>query len=221
MDISAPNLYADDFVSHINDLPSLGANVSELLVMLDSPHANFFKIAKLVRQDPVLSSKVLRVANSALYYSGLSLTSLETAMSRLGMNELRHIAMASSMMDTFFLVGNTMDIEAFWRHCLGSANASVLLARRAKNLSQAEKSNGSTFYTCGLLHHLGILLEAWVSPDKFKYALQISTARAIPFFQAEKEIFGFSHAESGAALLRRWKFPEVVVESALFHHDPE
>jgi HD-like signal output (HDOD) protein len=221
METPVPNDVADDFVSNVNDLPNLGSDVGEMLALLDNPNANFPKIAKLVKRDPIISAKVLRVANSAYYYSGQSVGSLETAMSRLGMNELRNIALASSMIDTFSKVRNTLDTMAFWRHCLGSANASTVLAKKSPSLESLGKDSYDSFYTCGLLHHLGILLEAWVAPYKFQLAMKMALAQGKPLYEMEKTIFGFNHAEAGAALLRRWKFPELMVESALYHHHPE
>ncbi len=221
MQPTAPIDAAHDFVAHVNDLPTLGGHVHDLLRLLESPHANFIKVARLVREDPVLSAKVMRAANSAYYYGDRSVSSLEAAMGRLGLDELRNIAMASSMMGTFSKVGRTLDATAFWRHCIGSANACSLLAHWARTLAPAEKKNGSAFYVCGLLHHLGILLQAWAEPDRLLWAMRASVVRKVPLYETEREIFGFDHAHSGAALLRRWKFPELVVESALHHHDPE
>jgi HD-like signal output (HDOD) protein len=71
------------------------------------------------------------------------------------------------------------------------------------------------------MHHLGVLMEAVNKPTDFRRALVLSEERGCSLQEAETEIFGFGHSECGAALLERWKSPQMMVDAALYHLNPE
>lgn len=211
---------AEDFVMNIQDLPALSTTMAQLLQEIEDPNCNLQKVTKLVKQDVIFSAKVLRLANSA-FFTGLQLASIDTAVLRLGLREIRDMALTSAVVEAFSSLGGHFNMDAFWGHCISSAMASQVLANRSPAIQQAEQLDAHPFYVCGLLHHLGILLEALHSAEGFQKAWGMVEKRNVPLYQAEREVLGFDHQEVGAALLKRWQFPEIVVDSARHHHFPD
>jgi len=209
------------FVSGIGDLPVLSAVSAELLRILETDDVQTRKVLMLLSQDPILSAKVVHLANST-FYGGLSSARLDQALMRIGFKELRNMALTSAVMEAFPDLGPGFNLRSYWQHCIASGMASHLVARAAPVLTEAERSSmEGGFYMCGLLHHLGILLHALYEPGPFRECLEACSRDGQVLWQAERRILGFDHSESGACLLERWAFPATVRNAVRFHHQPE
>jgi putative nucleotidyltransferase with HDIG domain len=105
--------------------------------------------------------------------------------------------------------------EIFWRHGLGTAMVSQNLAQMlaAANHEQA--------YLCGLLHDIGILVNAILFPEDFHDVLEEATRGKDSIDVVEQRILGFTHAESGRILAELWRLPVEVAEVIEYHVHPE
>jgi HD-like signal output (HDOD) protein len=212
---------AAEFVAGIEDPPSLSAVTAELLRLLDREDVTARQILKLLAQDPILSAKVVRLANS-IFYGGLSAANLDQAIMRIGFREVRNVALTSAVMDAFPEMGADFNMRSFWQHCIASGMASYLVAQNAPQLRRHDANPmAGSFYVSGLLHHIGILLHALNQPALFRQALDLTRNDSEPLYLAERQLLGFDHAESGSILLQRWSFPEDVQAGVRFHHQPE
>jgi HD-like signal output (HDOD) protein len=212
---------AAEFVASIADPPSLSALTAELLRLLESDNVTARQILKLLAQDPILSAKVVRLANSS-FYGGLSAANLDQAIMRVGFREVRNVALTSAVMDAFPDMGAGYSMSMFWQHCIASGMASYLVAQAAPQLRKHDSNpTAGSYYVCGMLHHVGILLHALNEPKAFKLAVDLTRSDQEPLYLAERQILGFDHADSGACLLERWSFPQDVQSAVRFHHQPE
>jgi HD-like signal output (HDOD) protein len=210
---------AEQFVESVGNLPSLPSIVEEVLSAASSNKDNFVQIARLVERDPGLSARVLRAANSA-YYSRMSrISSVSMAIARMGTNEFKTLAFSAAFMNTFKDLDTVLDMRAFWKHSLASGMACRLLA----SPSHLEPSSlgDNPFYVAGMLHHVGILVEAIKEPLLLEEARKQARERGCSLAESERRLFGFDHAEVGAALLKKWRFPDEVCEAALYHLRPD
>lgn len=208
------------FVSGIDDLPVLSAVTGELLRALDKEDVTTRQILRLMAQDPLLSAKIVRLANST-FYGGLSSASLDQALMRIGFKEVRNVALTSAVVDVFPDLGPGFDARSFWKHCIASGMSAYQVAHQAPALRRNENVQASGHYVAGLLHHLGILLHALHLPKEFKTALDLCHADTEPLYLAERQVIGFDHADSAACLLGRWGFPPETQSAVHFHHRPE
>ena len=210
---------ADDFIDSIADLPSPPAFLQEVLSAADN--GTFAQIARLVERDLGLAARVLRIGNSAFYGGGERISSVTTALGRLGTRELKGVILSSLMVDTFKGLQDVLDTDAFWRHCFASGIASQLLSSPAHLESEDLHLGDNPYYMAGLLHHVGILAEALKDPACFNRARAVARAQGCSLAEAETEIFGFDHAEAGAAMLERWRFPDDTSDAARYHLRPD
>ena len=212
---------AESFVQGISDLPSLSTVTAELLRILEREDVSMRQILQLIARDPILSAKVVRLANST-FYGGLSNVSLDQSLMRIGFKEVRNVALTSAVIEAFPGMSSSFDLRAFWGHCIASGMSCYIVAQKAPALRGKDNAQmASGFYMCGLLHHLGILIHAMHAPEAWQQSFDLVQAEGIPLYEAEQRILGFDHAESGAALLQRWNFAPNVVSSVRDHHHPE
>jgi HD-like signal output (HDOD) protein len=218
---NATNGLAAEFIAGVRELPALSSSTSDLLRHLEREDVTMVQVIRILARDPLLSAKVVRLANSP-YYGGLSSANLDQALIRIGMKELRTIALTSAVVEAFPDLGAGFNLRAFWRHCVASGLGAYSVAHSAPVLQESGRERaGGAFYMCGLLHHLGILLHVLYLPKEFQTAWSLCEADAEPLYVAERQVLGFDHAESAACLLERWGFPPAVRSAVRYHHQPE
>ncbi|HTB33554.1 MAG TPA: HDOD domain-containing protein [bacterium] len=204
-----------------DDLPTLRASAQAVLAAVQRSDASLPEVAGLVQRDPALCARMLRMANSAFYPSVRKVSNIQLALSRMGLAEVRQLVLVTSVLEAFSGVAERMDWEGYWQHCFAAGIAARELAHPFKLLPTEQSSLGENpYFVAGLLHHLGILVEFLREPDRFNRARQWALDHGAPLAEGELKVFGFTHAEIGAALLGRWNLPEDVVHATLFHHDP-
>ncbi|MBQ0930107.1 HDOD domain-containing protein [Ideonella alba] len=183
-------------------LPNMPGVAAQLVKSFNDDRVGLGELAELIGQDPALSAKVLRLANSARYSPLRSVSSLREAAASLGMTMLRNLSLATSLSGAFPRAAG-LDPDRFWRHAMTSAQHAVLLSRGA--LLDAD-----TAYLGGLMLRTGQLLMAQI--DKAGVA-EVEQSLATPGgrFAAEQARWQCSHADVTAELARRWQFPDTLV----------
>ncbi len=191
----------------IPDLPAMPKVMQDLVRTMEDDSVDLSDLADTVKHDPTLSARVLRMANSAYYGATRKIGAIEDAVTRIGLNALRTLVIASGMTSTFKAVPG-VKLQPFWRHALLSAALARSIARRAR--IDVEFS-----YTAALMHRIGDLLLHLAHPAEAQ-ALAAEMADSTPAerCEAERERFGADHCAAGAELARLWQFP-VAIQNAL------
>ncbi len=203
----------------VEDLPTLPDMVFMLESALLNPYADAREISQILGEDPSLTARVLKMANSVYYSSaGGSITSLQNAIARVGFNEVRNLVTTVALIETFGGVGPHLNHNLFWKHSITVGIA----ARSIKNLSESASAfDEHEAYVAGLLHDIGILLLDQFFPDVFRQVRAYADEQGVPYNQAERELLGMDHGEIGGVLLEEWSIPESVVAAVTWHHRPE
>lgn len=201
-------------VGSVGKLPSLSRTFAELTESLRDPNSSISHVAEIIERDAAMTAKVLQLTNSAFFGLAQRVTNLSAAVSYLGMETIKHLALAS---EAFRLFVPDVRIphsacDALQKHALSTAAIAALLPvdRKSRDLT----------VVAALLHDIGRLFLASAMPDVFCAALTLSSERNCLPFEAEEELIGTSHAEIGASLLGLWGIPDLVVEAIAHHHRP-
>lgn len=195
-------------------LPCSPALLPRLISVISSADSSADEIAQLIMVDPALAAATLRLANSAYFNTGESITTVAEAVLRLGHRELYRLAALALVSRWEKGTGGRGGPGDFCRHALCTALAAEVLAE------SSEKIDPQAAYTAGLICDLGKLAVGHACAAFFPALRAFCAASNCPWSQAERELLGYTHAEVGAELLRGWKFPPLLVTAAEFCEHP-
>jgi putative nucleotidyltransferase with HDIG domain len=183
--------------------------------MVDDPRSSAADIGELIRQDPGLTARLLRIANSPFYGFPSRIDSVPRAITVIGTNQLRHLILATSTIQVFSDFPNDLvSMETFWHHSLRCA---VIARNLAAHLHEP---NVERYFTAGLLHDIGYLIIYRELPELANQTLTRSNQNRGIVHSIEQEIIGFDHGAVGGELLRQWNLPSALSEAVEFHHTP-
>ena len=194
-------------LSQIGELPALPEVVVELMGALKQPTVNYNRVVRLIGKDPALAGRVLKLANSSFYGLSQRVGSIHDACLVLGASSIGHIITAISVKARFPEErGGVLDRKLLWRHALGTAVASGLLAQEAG--IDAEQA-----FTAGLLHELGKLALDSYFTDRYVQVDAYKKASGCSLEHAERTVLGVDHRQVGARLAEHWHFPPPLVHA--------
>lgn len=206
----------DQIVENTSDLPALPTAAVAVMKESQAPNATAHSVARCLLQDQALTTRVLRLANSAFYGMQRKVSSPDEAVVVLGMRSVRNLAMIASTYNWIDkpLLAYSLEPKSFWEHSIGVAVASQVVAQ------QAVPGARDLAFVCGLLHDLGkVALSAWL--ERHSVAMSSLAVRLnVPIDQAEQRVLGFDHQQVGSRLAEAWNFPKALVDSIGHHHGP-
>jgi HD-like signal output (HDOD) protein len=205
------NPAAEKMIAQAINLPQVPVVMQEVVKSLRNDKVPISQLAELVRNDPVIAAKVLRLANSSYYGARREVSSINEALKVIGLASFRNRVIASSLVTTFTRLGG-VDLADFWRNSMLVANLADLVGR---NLPSGQESH----FSAGLLHGIGQLLIFLCVPE-FAPAVArcCNETRLEEQRGVEQALLQTDHFEMGIALAQRWDFPESI-QSAIGHHD--
>ncbi len=206
----------DEMLNDINDLVSLPGVFVRVNQMVNDPQCSMSKVAEVISQDPGLTMRLLRIANSPAYGISKEIDSVKKAVTVIGTERVRDIALATSAVETFDGIPNDLvSMEDFWMHSIYCAIIAKYLA------SQIKLTNPDALFVAGLLHDIGQLVLFKELPGLSRNTLEyvLDDTEGIELHLVEQEFMGFDHAEVGSALAENWHLTPMLIETIGAHHD--
>jgi HD-like signal output (HDOD) protein/ActR/RegA family two-component response regulator len=194
-------------IGRLDKLPSPPNTYFELARLAASPTSTLADVAAVVARDPAMAAKVLQLANSAAFGLPRTLTTIQQAVSYLGMELIKVIALTTTM----FVSGNAT-IEQLQATSLEVA----AVARRLV----ADRQRAETVFVAGLLHHVGRAVLVVSCPEVLAAAAAEAARTGEEVATVEQRMLGASEAEIGACLLGVWGLPSAIVEVVALHRTP-
>jgi len=196
--------------------------VERLNQEIANENANAASIARIIEDDQAIMTRVLKLVNSPLYaptFKSKTAITLQQAVVRLGMNELRNIVLTTSMMTLFpNRIDATFDRADFWRHSICVGLVAKVLGQFATVKLPYEESE---LALAGLCHDIGkIVLDQYFN-DMFQDVQSHARAEGKLLHEAEFALLGTDHGEVGQVLARRWRLQEQYGLVMRFHHRPD
>lgn len=198
------------------NLPSPPAIAAQILNTIQDKESSLEDLEKIISADPALTGKLLRIANSAFYSLPYQVSNVNRALSILGTNVIKNIALS------FVIAGNlrgeaesSFDFDYFWRRSVTTAVAAELV------VGLLHEKDEDIFVT-GLLQDIGIMIMYLSKGQEYTAALdQCITGSGTDMIGQERKMYQFDHQQLGCAFLESWRIPQSIVIPIRFHHEPD
>ncbi len=199
----------------IKRMPSLSTTVGKVLEICSRTDASPNELNKVISLDPVLTGQVLKLINSAYYSLVNKVTSLTRAITMLGMNTVKNMALSTAIIRSVASAkkSKALPTKHFWAHSIGVGVSAKLLAM-ARDVPVMEREE---FFVAGLLHDLGKVPFG----DEYIEVLNIAKKEQAPLIAVENELLGIDHQEVGLMIAEKWKLNPVIKECIGCHHEVE
>ena len=207
----------DKRLARCPSLPSLGSINHALQGLLQAEQRLSTQISEVIRRDPSLTSRILRLVNSVYYGLSTPVNSIEEAVFYLGVRQIRQLTLVTPIIEDFQRLTRQCEFpwRGFWQHCIGTA----ILTREVASSTQAPPDESD--YVAGLVHDVGKIVMAWAFPEHFSIIHERAPLEKVELTVIEEDVLGLDHAELGALYLERHRMPGLMIEAARFHHKPE
>jgi HD-like signal output (HDOD) protein len=206
-----------EILSKVSAVPPMPEVIIKLRDCCNDPDVNYSEMAKVIETDAGLTSSILRLANSAYFGCSGSISSVQFAMTRLGLKRVHQMALAICVapLARVEVAGYDLTVESLWEHSLATA---VACSHLAKATGYEEPSDA---FTGGMLHDLGKSVLGMFVHDEIDEIRRLVDDEGYAFDEAERAVLGTDHAAVAGMLLRHWKVPDHIAEAVRWHHLPE
>ncbi|HVT88557.1 MAG TPA: HDOD domain-containing protein [Tepidisphaeraceae bacterium] len=205
-------------IQRFAELKALSPTVTQLLHLTERPDCSLDQLARIIKQDQVISLKVLKIANSVVYSRGEPVDTIHKALSRIGTAQIRQLVSNIAVIDNFnaSAAKEPINVGLFWEHSI----ATGLIAAAITRTRNGDEREIDRAFTAGLLHDVGRLVLAEQLGPIYQRVLDTANRLHLPLDQVESRMLQSNHAELMQQILNFWQFPTSLIEPIAMHHLP-
>ncbi|CAB1067931.1 hypothetical protein D1AOALGA4SA_168 [Olavius algarvensis Delta 1 endosymbiont] len=200
-----------------SEISSVRNTVIVIIKIMNDPNSTAKDLKDIIQVDPPLTARVLKLANSSYYSPPDKIAEIMKAIIWIGWDAIKELALSQKVCEIFHEdeTINGYSRTSLWKHSLAVAVFAKMIYRREFG------RRGEKVYAAGLLHDIGLILEDQFCHDEFIHALSKSKIEEKYLTRAEKETFGYDHADLGNAIADTWKLPKELCAAIANHHNPD
>ncbi len=197
----------------IERMPSLSTTVGKVMEICSRTDASPNELNKVISLDPVLTGQVLKLINSAYYSLINKVTSLTRAITMLGINTVKNMALSTAIIRSVSSAkkSKALPTKQFWAHSIGVGVSAKLLAKEL-DLPIMEREE---MFVAGLLHDLGKVPFG----DEYIDVLTETKEKQLSLIDVEREQLGVDHQVIGEMIAQKWKLNPLITNCVAYHHD--
>jgi putative nucleotidyltransferase with HDIG domain len=200
---------------NVEEFPTLPVIITKVIAVCENEESSAEDLAKVISFDQSITSRIIKLANSAYFGYLRKVNTLTKAVTILGFETIKSLSISASVFDTFKKIKSNyyFDRCQFWIHSIGVGVISKMIARKL-NYNDIEVA-----FLNGLLHDIGKLFFESYYVTQYESVMKEVTVNRLFVKEAEEMVFGVMHSEVGGWLANRWKFhPELVYPIQYHHH---
>lgn len=211
-------LVVEKALASIGDIATLPEVTIKIIEIVEDSKSTARDLHDVIKNDPALSVKVLKVVNSAFYGLPGQVASVDRAIILLGLSAVKNIAIAASIARLFKgkRISDHFSAADLWRHSVAVAVAARTLGKCSPHPVLQDE-----LFVAGLIHDIGMLVERQAFPDEFSEVIDRCVTGEGDFLECEREVIGADHQAFGVGLTTKWKFPRHLRAAVGFHHSPD
>jgi HD-like signal output (HDOD) protein len=197
------------------EISSLPMIYHRIIEAVEDPRTSMADLGKIIRDDPGLTVRLLRLVNSAFYGFPSKIDTITQALVIIGTRQLCDLALGTSVVTLFEgIPEDLVSMQSFWRHSIACGIAAKTLA------TYRCETNVERFFVAGMIHDIGRLVIYRKIGEQARRMLLRCRSSGELLFLAEQEAMGFDHSTLGKMLLQSWNLPASIVEAVAYHHQP-
>jgi HD-like signal output (HDOD) protein len=201
-------------IKELEKLPSFPENILKIQKICSNPDSSLKQISESIKNDPNLTSSVMRIANSAGFVNYGNTTILEDAVKLIGMKTINSLLVASGVEK--ILSSRYKKFEGIWQNSYKAAFYAHKMLMQTKQTKYIE-----LVYQSALLSDIGKIILVPIEPTVIKKMNKVAGSRIAENTSLLEEInLGISHATLGALICEKWKFNESLVNIIKYHDRP-
>jgi len=201
-----------DVLRRIDEVSTIPQMALRFMQVANDPKSTMEDLTAVLANDPALTTRVLRLVNSAAFPVRQKITHLQQAIAYLGLKQVRNLGIAITVSDLFKARGSLgpYNRSNLWRHMVAVGIGARSIARRL------ELPNCEEFFLAGLVHDIGIVFEDQYVHQQFCQAVR-SLAQNRLLIEQEHDYMAFDHTQLGACVAEQWGLP-APAKAAIRHH---
>lgn len=197
----------------VAELKALSPTAARVISLTGSAEASLDAIAKAIRNDHAITLKIIRVANSTAFTRGEPVSTLNDAVLRIGVQQIRQAVINLEIMENFSSdTADFIDHRLFWEHSIGVAACCSMIARERRSMDPNEA------FTVGLLHDVGRMILNQAFGKDYTEALRFARENQFPLDQIERRMFLVDHASIMNNILHKWGVHKDLIQPIVNHH---
>lgn len=203
-------------LNRLETLPTLPSIAAHIFRIASNPNSSADDLTKVIENDPPLTSKLLKIVNSAFYGFPQKIGAVKQVVVILGTEEIIDLSFGLAAAKVFeaSLLEGPYDPKTLWHHSMGTA---LIAQNLCKKFPEHQKSGA---FTAGLLHDFGKIFLMENFPQHYAQIHADIAKHNLPLFELEEERLGLNHAAIGKFLASNWNLPDALVQAIAFHHQP-
>lgn len=206
---------AKELVIANENLFSLPDIYLRLKAVLDDPDSSILDMIAVIRQDPGMTARLLRMVNSAFFGQPAKIETVERAVNLLGTQQIHDLALSTTVTEVFGRSANrVISMDQYWYASVRCGVTSRLIAYQC-NILDSER-----LFVAGLLQDIGHLILYTAMPDEMMIILQAAESTNTSMASLERKHLGFDYTDVGAEMMHAWNFPDSLIEITAFHREP-
>jgi putative nucleotidyltransferase with HDIG domain len=206
-------------IRNLDTLPAMPVIAQKILALDLNSDEGEREMLKLIEQDPLISAKIIGLANTPLFGASKRVSSVSDAAMLLGITRVKSVTLGIAVMSSLAKKpAGKLDLQGLWLHSLAIALALRTISRA---MPRNNRPLDDEIFLAGLLHDIGYMVLSQLDPkrsDELHTRLATDSERASE--EIEAELLEMTHGELGAELVRYWELPPAVVAILRYHHDP-
>jgi len=216
------NTFADlqQAIRKIDALPSMPVIAQKLLTLELNTDEGDAMLLRLIELDPLITAKIIGLANSSLFGSSGQVDSIRDAALRLGLKRVKSVAIGIATMSALTKhPEGLIKANDLWLHSIGFAFS---LGAMAKVMPERLRPSEDQMFLAGLLHDIGFMVLAHLDTQASNALYSAFKAQPDrPLIDIEQELLGMTHCEIGAQLGLHWGLPQEIIATIRYHHTPD
>lgn len=204
-----------DLLEGVDRLDPLPITVTTLMRKMSEEFVSPREIAAVIEHDQAIAATLMRAANSVALGGRMHIERVGDAVARLGLDFILNLALGSHMKSLAVPVDlYDLSEDDFWLHgAVASLAANEIIAAVAPSVQIPKHAA-----IAALMHDIGKLILVRYADIDLSEIWSLTESKGITFVEAERQLLGFDHAEVGAAMARKWAFPDDIRHAIAVHH---